>query len=109
MNALAGGKIELRDGHEIDLADVRQPVLSVAGDADVLAPKAAVHHVGGLLPNAAEVRLETAPGGHLGVLTGRSAIGTTWQYLDEFLASHDPRRKADVRSTERALRTPSAP
>jgi len=109
VNSLAGGKVELREGHKIDLADVRQPVLSVAGTADVLAPKAAVHHVGGLLPNAAEVRLETAPGGHLGVLTGRSAIGTTWQYLDEFLAGHDPRRQTDVRPSGRALGTPSAP
>ena len=76
VNSLADGKIELREGEEIDLArGQRQPVLSVAGNADVLAPKAAVHHVGGLLPNAPEVRLETAPGGHLGVLTGRSAIG----------------------------------
>ena len=31
VNSLAGGKVELREGHEIDLADVRQPVLSVAG------------------------------------------------------------------------------
>ena len=109
VNSLAGGRVELREGHEIDLADVRQPVLSVAGTADVLAPKAAVHHVGSLLPNAAEVRLETAPGGHLGVLTGRSAIGTTWRYLDEWLAGHDPRRQADARSTEGPISTPSAP
>ncbi len=93
VNSLAGGKIELREGHEIDLADVRQPVLSIAGDADVLAPKAAVHHVGELLPSAESVQLETAPGGHLGVLTGRSAIGTTWMHLDAFLAGHDPLRQ----------------
>ena len=42
-----------------------------------------------LLPNAAEVETHTAPGGHLGVLTGRSAMTTTWKYLDEFLARHD--------------------
>ncbi len=70
-------------------------MLSVAGAADVLAPEAAVRHVGDLLPNAAEVRLETAPGGHLGVLTGRAAKDTTWQYLDEFLAGHDPLRDPD--------------
>lgn len=92
VNSLAGGKVELRAGEEIDLARVKAPVLSVAGSADVLAPQAAVHHVGGLLTGASEVRLETAPGGHLGVLTGRSAIGTTWRHLDEFLARHDPLR-----------------
>ena len=94
VNSLAGGTVELRRGTRIDLADVGQPVLSVAGSADVLAPREAVHHVGGLLRNASEVRLETAPGGHLGVLTGRSARDTTWAHLDEFLAGHDPLRGA---------------
>jgi len=88
VNELAGGKVTLhRGGAEIDLSDVTVPVLSVAGSADVLAPEAAVRHVGALL---ADVRLETAPGGHLGILTGRSARSTTWEYLDEFLAEHEP-------------------
>jgi polyhydroxyalkanoate synthase len=45
--------------------------------------------VKGLLPNAPEVKLERAPGGHLGVLTGRGAVRSTWPFLDDFLASHD--------------------
>jgi polyhydroxyalkanoate synthase len=93
VNELAGGTLMLSD-KTIDLAQVREPVLSIAGRSDVLAPKEAVHHVGELLPEAAEVRLETAPGGHLGVLTGRSARGTTWNHLDEFLARYDPVRSA---------------
>lgn len=92
VNELAGGGLELGDGR-IDLADVRVPVLSVAGTTDVLAPRAAVHHVRQLLTGAPEVRLETAPGGHLGVLTGRSAARTTWSYVDEFFAAHEPRRE----------------
>jgi polyhydroxyalkanoate synthase len=91
VNGLADGRITLGD-HEVDLRKVTQPVLSVAGNADVLAPKPAVHHVGGVLPKSKEVLLESAPGGHLGVLTGRSAMRTTWVYLDEFLARHDPLR-----------------
>jgi polyhydroxyalkanoate synthase len=87
VNDLADGHLVLSD-HEIDLADVDVPVLSVAGENDVLAPAPAVHHVAQLLPNAPEVRLETAPGGHLGVLTGRGARHTTWRYLEEFLADH---------------------
>jgi polyhydroxyalkanoate synthase subunit PhaC len=94
VNQLSRGKVELEQGKSIDLADVRAPVLMVSGTSDVLAPVAAVQHVGGLLPNAEEVRLETAPGGHLGVLTGRSARDTTWAYLDEFLGSHDPVTRA---------------
>jgi polyhydroxyalkanoate synthase len=97
VNDLADGRIALGDGKEVDLRTITQPVLSVAGNADVLAPKPAVHHVGGLLPKAKEVRLESAPGGHLGVLTGRSAVGTTWAYLDEFLAAHDPLRSNNGR------------
>jgi polyhydroxyalkanoate synthase len=88
VNELAGGTLKLSDDDAIDLADVRVPVLSVAGTTDVLAPRPAVHHIAGLLPNAPRVRLETAPGGHLGVLTGRSAKRTTWAYLDEFLTEH---------------------
>jgi polyhydroxyalkanoate synthase subunit PhaC len=90
VNDLARGHLVLSH-REIDLAEVTQPVLSVAGATDVLAPRPAVHHVGELLPRAAQVRLESAPGGHLGVLTGRSAKRTTWRHLDDFLAAHAPR------------------
>ena len=89
VNELAGGRVLLSD-QEIDLDAVRQPVLSVAGGADVLAPRAAVRHVAELLPNAEEIRLRDAPGGHLGVLTGRSARRTTWPEIDDFLAANDP-------------------
>jgi polyhydroxyalkanoate synthase len=78
----------------IELADVRVPVLSIAGTDDLLAPRAAVHAVGPLLTGAAEVRLSVAPGGHLGVLTGRSAAGTTWRALDAFHDDHAARRPA---------------
>jgi polyhydroxyalkanoate synthase len=83
-NDLADGRIEL-GGRTIELADVRVPVLSIAGEDDGIAPRLAVHHVAELLPHAAEVRIATAPGGHLGVLTGRAARATTWRLLDEFL------------------------
>src|SRR3954469_9309243 len=87
-NETAEGKIALSDD-EIDLAKIKVPVLSVGGTGDVLAPVSAVHAVASLLPNSPDVRLETAPGGHLGVLTGRSAIRSTWIFLDEFLADYD--------------------
>jgi len=85
VNELAGGSLKLPD-HTVELANVKVPVLSVAGATDVLAPRPAVHAIEHLLPNAPRVRLETAPGGHLGVLTGRSAKRTTWQHIDDFLA-----------------------
>ncbi len=87
-NDLANGRLALSD-RTLDLADVRVPVLSIAGRGDGIAPVAACHHVGELLPRAPSVQLETAPGGHLGVLTGRAARGTTWVLLDRFLAEHE--------------------
>ena len=80
-NDLADGRFAIT-GATLDLADVRVPVLSVAGRGDGIAPIAACHHVESLLPHA-RVELATAPGGHLGVLTGRAAAGTTWQILDD--------------------------
>ena len=88
VNELGDGRLELAD-RTVDLRNVRAPVMAVAGNTDVLAPRAAVHHVGSLLRSAPDVRLETAPGGHLGVLTGRSAERTTWAALDQFLLEND--------------------
>ena len=83
-NDLAHGSLALT-GRTIELADVTAPLLAVAGLGDGIAPVAACHHLGGLVPNAASLDLETAPGGHLGVLTGRAARGTTWALLDRHL------------------------
>ena len=85
-NDLGQGRLGLSD-RTIDLADVTVPLLAVAGLGDGIAPVPACHHVGALVPNAASVTLETAPGGHLGVLTGRAARGTTWSLLDRHLAT----------------------
>jgi polyhydroxyalkanoate synthase len=97
VNELAEGRLALTDERSIDLSDVHVPVLSVAGRNDVLAPVEAVHHVESLLPNAPDVRIETATGGHLGVLTGRSARRHTWRYLDEFLTKYDVTPPAEQR------------
>lgn len=84
-NDLADGTIEI-GGRILSMADVTVPVLVIAGSSDVLAPVGAVHHLGELLPNSPDVRIETAPGGHLGVLAGRKARGTTWRMIDSFVA-----------------------
>jgi polyhydroxyalkanoate synthase len=95
VNDLADGQLSLGD-HEIDLADVHVPVLAVAGKADTLAPRAAVHHVARLLTGAPEVQCKTGPGGHLGVLTGRAAERTTWRWIDEFFARNEGVAEAPV-------------
>lgn len=86
-NELASGKVK-GSTRVVELADVRIPVMNVAGRSDVLVPVEVAHRVGELLPNAPVVRLEVAPGGHLGVLTGSKAQATTWKFLDEFLDAH---------------------
>ena len=63
-----------------------------------------------LAAERAEVRLETAPGGHLGVLTGRAARGTTWALLDELLDADAPctAAHAGLHAPPPAERLPSA-
>jgi len=90
-NELASGKVQ-GPNHLIDLAEIRVPVMNVAGKTDVLVPAAAAHHVGDLLPNSPDVRLPLAPGGHLGVLTGTKAPDTTWVDIHAFLGDHDRKR-----------------
>ncbi|WP_216209306.1 alpha/beta fold hydrolase [Amycolatopsis aidingensis] len=94
-NDLAEGTVDL-GGRIISLSGVKVPTLVIAGEGDGIAPRPAVERLVDLLENAPSVRFEVAPGGHLGVLTGRRARGTTWRYLDEFLA-------------EQAARTPEPP
>ncbi|MCE3555264.1 alpha/beta fold hydrolase [Pseudonocardia sp. RS11V-5] len=86
-NDLAGGSLELA-GRRVSLASVKVPALVVGGRDDVIAPLRAVRRAVDLLSGAPEVRFESAPGGHLGVLTGRRARTTTWAALDAFLAEH---------------------
>jgi polyhydroxyalkanoate synthase len=83
-NALASGAVRARE-HDVSLADVTAPVPVFAGATDGIAPVAAVRPVVDLLTGAREVRFEIVPGGHLGMLTGRAARGSTWQVLDEWI------------------------
>jgi len=89
-NRFSQGRLVLKGGRQVELSGVRVPVMAIAGTGDLFfAPPASAHHVATLLTDSPSVRLETAPGGHLGVLTGRSARDTTWHYIDEFLTTHD--------------------
>jgi polyhydroxyalkanoate synthase len=95
-NELARGEFDV-GGRTVRVADARAPVLSIAGRDDGIAPKPSVHHIAALIP---DVELSTAPGGHLGVLTGRAARRTTWPTIHDFLRRHDPavrRRRAPAR------------
>ena len=99
-NDLADGCLAVRE-KTLRLNRVKVPLLAVAGEGDGIAPIAACHHIGDLIEG---VELKTAPGGHLGVLTGRAARQTTWPILDEFLdrtaaERARPRKRAPRAST----------
>lgn len=83
-NTLARGSMEVGD-RTIDLAAISVPTLVFAGNTDGIAPLPAVRAVVPLLTGAQQVRFEVVPGGHLGMLTGRAARGTTWTVIDEWV------------------------
>ncbi|WP_375001702.1 alpha/beta hydrolase [Aeromicrobium sp. CTD01-1L150] len=87
-NEFASGTMAL-GGRVVDLADIDKPVLVVAGLDDTLAPLPAVEHLLELVTNAPDTQLVQAPGGHLGVLTGRAAQRTSWPAMEGFYARHD--------------------
>jgi polyhydroxyalkanoate synthase len=69
----------------VDLAKIRIPVMSVSADRDTIAPPEGVDAIGSLLPQAEIVRL---PGGHVGIVAGRSAR-TLWDKTIEFLRASE--------------------
>jgi polyhydroxyalkanoate synthase len=86
-NELAQGEVHF-EGRDISFKDITVPVLSFGGASDAIAPVSCVRPVEDLVPNAAEMRFEVVPGGHLGMLTGRRARTTTWRIMDEFIEKH---------------------
>jgi poly(3-hydroxyalkanoate) synthetase len=68
-------------GVPVDCAAVSMPVLSVSAEKDTIAPAAGVDAVSRLVPHAEILRL---PGGHVGIVAGRSAA-TLWKRTVEFL------------------------
>jgi polyhydroxyalkanoate synthase len=85
-NALVTGSIDFGD-RTISVANITAPVLVFGGETDGIAPIPAVRTVVPLLTGSKEVRFEVVPGGHLGMLTGRRARGTTWQIMDEWITT----------------------
>jgi polyhydroxyalkanoate synthase len=71
-------------------ADVRRiavPVMVLAGSTDTLAPARTVQAWCDVLPRNSEYHLVDA--GHLGLMAGRRASGSTWRLLHDFAARVD--------------------
>ncbi len=110
-NQLLGGTVNL-SGHEIDIANIKAPVLIFGGNTDGIAPIKAVQALVPLLTGAHEVRFEIVPGGHLGMLTGRAARATTWVTMDEWIEQYstpDDRAKTPRTGKKKAAPKKAAP
>jgi polyhydroxyalkanoate synthase len=81
-NGLLKGTVTVGDA-AVDCANVAMPVLSVSAEKDTIAPAEGVDAVRGIVPHAEILRL---PGGHVGIVAGRSAA-TLWKRTVEFLGA----------------------
>ena len=86
-NQLASGSVTM-DDREIRLADITAPLLAFGGAGDGIAPVGCVRPIVDLVTGVDDLRFEIVPGGHLGMLTGRAARGTTWRIIDEWIDAH---------------------
>jgi polyhydroxyalkanoate synthase len=102
-NALVTGEMEL-GGRMISLSSIEVPVLVFAGATDGIAPLPSVQALLPLLTGSRETTLEIAPGGHLGMLTGRAARQATWPVIDEWVT-----RWSSAPPAKRATRKRAAP
>ena len=107
-NDLREGSFEL-DDRRIELSAIRVPVLIFGGTTDGIAPIPCVRAGVPLLTGAEDVRFEAVPGGHLGMLTGRAARGTTRQVLDEWFTQWaSDRETATPAGSPGAAKAPAA-
>lgn len=68
--------------HVVDMSAVTMPVMAVSAEKDTIAPPEGVDAITRIVPHAQVVRL---PGGHVGMVAGRSAPAL-WQRTADFLA-----------------------
>lgn len=107
-NALAQGSMAFGE-RTIQLSAIKAPVLVFGGATDGIAPVKAVKAVVPLLTGSAEVRFEIVPGGHLGMLTGRAARGSTWRVMDEWIDQWSTAEKTPARKTAKKTTAKKAP
>ncbi len=108
-NALATGSMTFGD-RIITLASITAPVLIFAGASDGIAPIGAVRPAVALLTGAEEVQFEIVPGGHLGMLTGRAARGSTWTVIEDWIqqwSSPEVRRTTKATAKKSPAKSPA--
>ena len=99
-NGLMRGTARVGD-KALNLRAVTMPLLSVSAEKDLIAPPAGVDAIKTIVSQAEIVRL---PGGHVGIVAGRSAVGL-WQRVVTFLAA-TPGTAAEKPGTSSDARLP---
>ena len=84
-NALVTGEMEL-GGRQIRMSAITVPGPRLRGRHRRHRPGRRGQGDGAAADRLPEVRFEIVPGGHLGMLTGRAARGTTWRAMDEWIS-----------------------
>ncbi|MBI2568985.1 MAG: alpha/beta fold hydrolase [Candidatus Schekmanbacteria bacterium] len=88
-NKLKDGRMVFGD-EEADLSRVTCPVLAFIGESDRIVPYAAARQIMEIV-GSADKRLETAPGGHMGVFGGRHAPDRVWRVAADWLGERSDR------------------
>lgn len=82
-NAPCKGNWEL-DGVRVNPKDIKCPTLVFVPQNDRIVPPESACALGSLIPNA---RMKNIPAGHIGMVTGRKAIGSLYTPLSKWLLS----------------------
>ncbi|MHB2019199.1 MAG: alpha/beta fold hydrolase [Candidatus Xenobia bacterium] len=82
-NDLKDGKITLA-GRNLDMRDIRVPLLAVTGNSDHIATKGASKHIVRLV-GSTDKTFTVVPGGHVGAIAGGSADRHLWKKLAGWL------------------------
>ena len=82
-NALVDGGLTIA-GEEIDLGRIRAPVLAIAAEQDEISPPDSVEPLVGRV-SSSDRRFLALPGGHIGLVAGRSARDVLWPAIEDWL------------------------
>lgn len=109
-NELADGVIRLRSDLVVDLSKLTCRVLLIGSRTDMLVPAGSTRRGVDLLTGAAEVRFVEVSGGHLGLMVGPDAAGSTWPAIGDFLgeSSGGPAASGQIKPSSRARAMASA-
>jgi len=72
----------------VKLSNIHMPIFNVAASADTIAPRPTTAAILDAVSSKDKEELLLS-GGHVGIVVGRSAKGTLWPRVAEWLTQHD--------------------